>query len=474
MKYVPAVFSAIVWGSGQFLNGQKLKGAIFLGLQVAFVSLELFTAAAWRNAARLTALATEHYGGGFNPWYFFRYLGDQLGCIHNFGFFIKGIWGLVTLGTVPRGADGCDRCGALGAEVFDHSIMLMLGGILAVITLLIFGLIWIWNIRDAYKTRVRIAGGEHVSSVQYFRDLWKNAFEYIMITPGIILVLFISIVPIVFSMLVAFTNYNANFLPPRELVRWVGFDTFAEIIGIRIWGQTFLHVFTWTVIWAFLATFTAYSFGLLQALVIRAKAVKLRSFWRAIFILPWAVPGLVSILVFRVMLHRDGVINQILLSSGFIQEAIPFLTDPFWARFSLVLVNVWLGFPYFMALISSIMTTIPQEQYEAAQIDGAGAFRQFRSITLPFILTATAPQILMSVTFNFNNFNMIYFLTGGGPPNPNLVMAGSTDIIISWIFRLTLDQRMYNFAAALSIFIFIILASVSAWNLLRTRAFKEN
>ena len=461
MKHVAAGFSAIIWGSGQFLNGQKLKGLIFFGLQVAFVSLEVFTASAWRNAARLAAEASER----FDPGYFFHYLSIQLESFRNYGFFIRGIWGLVTLGTEPR---------ARGAEVFDHSIMLMLGGILAVLTLLIFALIWAWNVRDAYRTRAKIEGGGRISSVQYFRDLWKNSFEYIMIAPGLVLVLFISIVPIVFSMLVAFTNFNANFLPPRELVRWVGFDTFAEIIGIRIWGQTFLHVFTWTVIWAFLATFTAYSFGLFQALVLRAKVVKFRSFWRGIFILPWAVPGLVSILVFRVMLHRDGVINQMLMSAGFIQEAIPFFTDPFWARISLVLVNVWLGFPFFMALISSIMTTIPQEQYEAAQIDGAGAFRQFRSITLPFILTATAPQILMSVTFNFNNFNMIYFLTGGGPPNPNLVMAGSTDIIISWIFRLTLDQRMYNFAAALSIFIFIILASVSAWNLLRTRAFKEN
>jgi len=461
MKYIAAVFSAIVWGSGQFLNGQKLKGLIFFGLQIALVSLEIFTAAAWRNAARYTAAAAERFDLG----YFLYYLGAQLDTFRNYGFFIRGIWGLVTLGTEPR---------ARGAEVFDHSIMLMLGGILAVLTLLIFGLIWAWNIRDAYRTRVKIEGGGRISSVQYFRELWKNSFEYIMITPGLILVLFISIVPIVFSMMVAFTNFNANFLPPRELVRWVGFDTFAEIIGIRIWGQTFLHVFTWTVIWAFLATATAYSFGFFQALVLRAKVVKFRSFWRGIFILPWAVPGLVSILVFRVMLHRDGVINQMLMSAGFIQEAIPFFTDPFWARISLVVVNVWLGFPFFMALISSIMTTIPQEQYEAAQIDGAGVFHQFRSITLPFILTATAPQILMSVTFNFNNFNMIYFLTGGGPPNPNLVMAGSTDIIISWIFRLTLDQRMYNFAAALSIFIFIILASISAWNLLRTRAFKEN
>jgi len=147
-----------------------------------------------------------------------------------------------------------------------------------------------------------------------------------------------------------------------------------------------------------------------------------------------------------------------------------------WARGSLLLVNVWLGFPYFMALISGVMTTIPQEQYEAAQIDGANTFQQFRKITLPFILASTAPQLLMSITFNFNNFNMIYFLTGGGPPNPDFQMvgAGSTDILISWIFKLTLDQRMYNYASALSIFIFIIIASVSAWNLLRTRAFKEN
>jgi len=461
MKYMPAVFSAIVWGSGQFLNRQKLKGLILFGLQIVFVSLELFTATAWRNAARLTAEAAER----FDPGIFLQFLSEQLGSIHSYGFFIKGVWGLVTLGTIPRTQD---------AVVFDHSIMLMLGGIIAVVVLLIFAAIWIWNIRDAYKTHLKLEGGVYVSSVQYFRDLWKNSFEYIMIAPGLILVLFISVVPIIFSVLVAFTNYNVNFIPPRRLVEWVGFDTFARIIGIRIWGRTLLHVFVWTTVWAFLATFTAYAFGMIQALILRAKAVKFRPFWRAIFILPWAVPGLVSMLVFRVMLHQEGVINQMLLSSGIVQNPIPFLADPFWARLSLILVNIWLGFPYFMALISSIMATVPQEQYEAAQIDGAGTLRQFRSITLPFILAATAPQILMSVTFNFNNFNMIYFLTGGGPANPNLQMAGSTDIIISWIFKLTLDQRMYNYAAALSIFIFIIIASVSAWNLLRTRAFKEN
>ena len=461
MKYLAAISSAIVWGSGQSLNKQKLKSLIFFIFQVLFISIELLTANSWKNAARIIVETS----GRFDLSQFLALMSKQLCDIHNYGFFVKGVWGLVTLGTIPR---------AQAAAVYDHSIMLMLGGIIAVFALLLFCAIWIWNIRDAYKTREKIDKGVQISSVQYFRDLWKNSFEYIMISPGLLLVLFISLVPIIFSILVAFTNFNANFIPPRKLVEWRGFETFGRIIGVKIWGSTFIQIFIWTVIWAFLATFTAYAFGLFQALILRAKAVKFRSFWRGIFILPWAVPGLVSMLIFKVMLNQEGVINQMLLAAGIIKTAIPFLSDTLWARLCLVLVNIWLGFPYFMALISGIITTIPQEQYEAAQIDGANNFKQFRSITMPFILSSTAPQLLMSITFNFNNFNMIYFLTGGGPANPNFQMAGSTDILISWIFKLTLDQRMYNYASALSIFIFVIVASISAWNLLRTRAFKEN
>ncbi|MDR2743417.1 MAG: sugar ABC transporter permease [Treponema sp.] len=461
MKYLAALYSAVVWGSGQFINKQKTKGFIFFLCQVILISIEMLTGTVWENAARKTV----EMAGSLDWGVFLGNVGAQLGDIHNYGFFIKGIWGLVTLGSIPR---------AHAAAVYDHSVMLMLGGIIAVLALLLFGCIWIWNIRDAYKTRIALEGGEEISSVQYFKNLWKNSFEIIMITPGLLLVIFISIVPIIFAILVAFTNYNANFIPPRRLVEWAGFETFTRIVGIRIWGSTFVQIFIWTVIWAFLATFSSYAFGLFQALILRAKAVKFRPFWRAIFILPWAVPGLVSMLVFKVMLNQEGAINQMLLNAGIIRQAIPFLSNVFWARLCLVVVNIWLGFPYFMALISGVMTTVPAEQYEAAQIDGANSFRQFRSITLPYILSSTAPQLLMSITFNFNNFNMIYFLTGGGPANPNFQMAGSTDILISWIFKLTLDQRMYNYASALSIFIFIIVASVSAWNLLRTRAFREN
>jgi arabinogalactan oligomer/maltooligosaccharide transport system permease protein len=442
MSIVAAICSTLIWGSGQLFNKQKIKGLFFFVFYLIFAGIELFTG----SINILTGNAEAQF--------------------RNAGFFIRGIWGLITLGTIPRENSS--------VRVYDHSIMLMLGGIIASMVLLIFLLIWAWNILDAYRTRKRIEGGERISSVQYFKNLWTASFEYIMIAPGMILVVFISIVPIVFAILVAFTNYNMNFIPPRRLVEWTGFGTFADIIKIKIWGGTFVRIFIWTVLWAFLATFSSYTFGLFQALILRAKAVKLRAAWRAIFILPWAVPGIVSTMVFRAMLHQDGAINQMLLGAGIIEQAIPFLSNVFWARLCLILVNVWLGFPYFMALISGVMTTVPQELYEAAQIDGANAFHQFQAITLPIILASTAPQLLMSVTFNFNNFNMIYFLTDGGPPNPSFQMAGSTDILISWIFKLTIDQRMYNYASALSIFIFVVVASVSAWNLLRTRAFKED
>jgi len=442
MKLIVALCSAIVWGSGQFINKQRLKGLVFFAVQCIFLFIELST-------GLLDVI-----------------LGRAEPLLRNCGYFIRGLWGLITLGTIPR----LDS----SVLVFDHSVMLMIGGIISTFILLLFILVWIWNVRDAYTTQDHIKHGEKQSSLEYVKSLWEKSFEYIMITPGAILVLFISVVPVLFSIGVAFTNYNRNTIPPRNLIDWVGFQTFRDIIEIPIWGTTFVGILTWTIIWAFLATFSAYSFGLLNAALINAKGIRFKKFWRGLFILPWAVPGLVSLLVFRAMLHREGAFNQLLLSSGIIDEALPFLSNATWARLMLILVNVWLGFPYFMSLISGVMTAISPELYEAIEVDGGGGWTKFRAISLPAILTATAPQIVMSITFNFNNFGHIYFLTQGGPANPAYQMAGATDILITWLFKLTLDQRMYNYASAISILIFILIATVSGFNLMRTRAFKED
>ena len=441
MKIIAAICSAVIWGSGQLMNKQYLKGAVFFIVQCILLFIEFSTGTF--NVIRGVAEPT------------FR----------NCGYFIKGIWGLVTLGEIPREGSA--------TLVFDHSIMLMIGGIISTVILLLFIFIWIWNIRDAYKSRKKIEQGEMTSSVEYIKSLWNNSFEYIMITPGALLVLFISIIPVLFSILVAFTSYNANTIPPRNLVEWIGFQTFADIVRIPAWNSTFVKVISWNVFWAFAATFASYAFGLLMAALINAKGIRFKKVWRGIFILPWAVPALVSLLMFKSMLNTGGVFNQLLLNVGIINQAIPFLSNTNWARTVLILVNTWLGFPYFMALISAAMTTISPELHEAVEIDGGGAWHKFRFITLPVILTATAPMLIMTVTGNFNNFGAVYFLTGGGPRDPGLQMAGSTDLLITWIFKLTLDYRMYNIASAVSILIFIVIATISGLNLMRTRSFKE-
>ncbi len=447
MSKTVALCSAILCGSGQFMNKQKIKGVFFFLFQAIFWFVELSTGG--------LKVLTGNMDNPELPGAFFR----------EAGYFVSGFWGLITLGNTPRATTD--------TLVYDHSVALLINGLIALVFLLIFLFIYIWNIRDAYKTRKQIEAGIIKSSKQYIADLWEDAFEYIMITPATILVVFISLIPIMFAFLTSFTNYNTNNIPPKNLVDWVGFKTYIDILTVDIWGKTFIAVFTWTVIWAFAASITVYALGFLQAVLINNKFVKGKKFWRSIYILPWSIPAFISIIVFRTMLNKNGPINDMLLDLGLITERIGFLTDPTIAKITIIMVNLWLGFPYFMALISGVLGTISEEIYEAASIDGANGFQKFRAITFPMVLQATAPLIVFNLTFNFNNFGIIYFLTDGGPSTSAYQMAGQTDILISWIFKLTLDYRMYNYASVFSIFIFIIIATFSTWNLLRTRAFKE-
>lgn len=442
MKLFAAFCSAIVWGSGQAINKQKLKGLVVFLMQCCFVFVELSTGT-WNV---LTGNAEPSF--------------------RNCGYFIKGIWGLLTLGDIPRTDSS--------VLVYDHSIMLLVGGIISTTILLLFAGIWLWNIWDAFSTREKILKGNHITSAEYARDLWNGSFEHIMLIPAAMLVLFIIVIPLLFTAILAFTNYNVNTIPPKNLIDWTGFRTFRDIIQLPMWGSTFTGVLTWNVIWAISATFAAYGFGLLQAVLVNAKGIRLKPVWRSIYILPWAVPAMASILILRAMFNREGAINQILLNIGIVDQAIPFFSNATWARVVAILVNTWISFPYFMALISGVMTAISQEQYEAVEIDGGNGWHKFRFISLPTILTATSPQIVMSLTSTFNNFGMIYFLTEGGPANPNYQVAGSTDLLISWIFKLTYDNRMYNYAATITILIFIILGAIGGYNLMQTRAFKED
>ncbi|MNN34200.1 Maltose transport system permease protein MalF [compost metagenome] len=221
-----------------------------------------------------------------------------------------------------------------------------------------------------------------------------------------------------------------------------------------------------------LATATTYFTGLFYSLIINVKAIKFKRMWRTIYILPWAIPAFISILIFRNFFNAEfGPLNEYLGLIGI--DKIPWLGDPFWAKVSLVFVNTWLGFPFWLALMSGVLTNIDKDLYEAAEIDGASSWQRFQTITLPLVLFATAPLLIMSFAGNLNNFNIIYLFTEGGPVNMDYSFAGSTDILISWIFKLTLQQNQFNTASAVSILIFIIIAVFSIWNFRQTRAFKE-
>lgn len=420
------ILSAIVWGAGQFYNRQYLKGIMFLIIQ------------------------------------FIVFL--------NYQYFYNGLWGLITLGETPTRIEG-------GIAIHgDNSIILMVKGIICLLVLVIVLVLYVLNIRDAIKTgELRNKGEKLPSTIESFKQLWDKSFAYIMLIPAALFVLFLVVLPLIFGFCVAFTNYSApDHLPPAKLVDWVGFENFKNIFRLPMWNQTFLGVLTWTVIWAVVSTTTCFFGGLLVAVLINSKRVKFKKFWRTIYILPWAMPGMISLLIFRNLFNGQfGPINRLLREYGLIQQNIPWLSDPTLAKVTIILVNLWLGFPYFMALMTSVMTSIDKELYEAARIDGANASDEFWKITLPLVLYSTAPLLIMSFAHNFNNFNVIYFLTEGNPINPAYKFAGHTDILITWIYKMTLNNKQFNMASVMSILIFLLIGSISAWNFLRTKSFKE-
>ncbi len=434
------ILSCLFWGSGQFFIGkQKVKGILFFAAQVLLLGIESISGY-WFNffAGQISNFQIRLYGGWFT----------------------RGIWGFFTLGTVPGE---------------DHSTYLMINGIMSLIFLIIFIGIYIWNIVDAYRTGKAIDDTHtYLSSRVYGKKLYQKMFPYFVLAPILFIVLYVVVMPIIFSVLTAFTNYNADHLPPANLVKWVGLDNFTKLINIPIWSQTFLIVLAWSIIWAFLATFSTYFFGLFQALLINSKCVKHKSFFRSIYILPWAIPGMISLLMFRNLFNGQfSPLNQLLLDWGLIHSRIPFLSDAFIAKITIVVVNLWIGFPMFMVMLLGVLANQDPTLYEAAQIDGANKYQIFRRIKLPLLMKATAPLVVMNFVGNFNGFGFIYFLTNGGPNNSSLQFAGDTDILISWIYKLTLNQNMYNMAAVLNILIFILVGVVSYWNLKNTAAIKE-
>jgi arabinogalactan oligomer/maltooligosaccharide transport system permease protein len=382
------------------------------------------------------------------------------------------VWGIVTLGEVPT------RLVKVGRRFQnvpgDHSVNLLIYGLITLILFALFVTIYVMNIRDAHRNgKLRDEGGMPVNFKKTLSYIGDRKFPELLLTLPAVAVVFLTIMPIIMAVLLAFTNYSApDHIPPAKLVDWVGFQTFIDLIQYRTWSHTFYGVFTWTIIWAVIATVTTYFGGLLVALLIDQQGIRLKGLWRSIFIVPYAIPQLISLLIMRNLFNGQfGPINQYLSYFGL--GKLPWLTDPFWAKVTVIIVNMWVGIPVSMVLILGVLTAIPKDLYEAAEVDGATPLQKLRVITLPFVLFATAPILIMQFAGNINNFNVIFLLTNGDPVKGDYQYAGSTDLLVTWLYKLTLNNNKFNIASAIGIIIFVIVATLSIISYRRSKSFKE-
>ncbi|WP_047984443.1 carbohydrate ABC transporter permease [Ornithinibacillus californiensis] len=413
-RNIATLLSVIVPGLGQLYNRRILKGLIFLIVTISFL------VATW----------------------------DYLDI---------GIWGLFTLGTIPRE---------------HHSIQLLLQGLISLIVLFFGIIIYIYNIRDARKDAIaREEGRKKPSLLKGMLDFYDGGFPYFMIIPGLIMLVFIVVLPLLFMLALAFTDYNQYNAPPRNLLSWVGFDNFVDLVNIGVWKDTFFSVFTWTIVWTVVATTLQIVLGFFLAMLVNDKRVKFKRTIRTVLILPWAVPAFVSILIFSALFNPTfGAINRDILSQ--FEIMIPWLSDPFWAKVALIMIQTWLGFPFVFALFTGVLQSVPADMYEAADVDGGSRWQKLRHITLPHVLYATAPLLIMQYAGNFNNFNIIYLFNEGNPAVRGQ-NAGGTDILISWVYKLTFETNNYNMAAAITIIMGLLVMGFAFFQFRKTAAFKE-
>ncbi len=385
-------------------------------------------------------------------------------------FFVKKIIDLITLGSPQP---------ELPVKMRSNSVFMLIDGILVLAVIAIFIAVYVISVRSALKSYKTYCITKRFSTQKAeIAETTNRAFPLLGLAPCVITLLIFVVVPLVFSIAVAFTNYSApNNIPPNNTVDWVGMKNFKELLfGGTSWSKGFVRIAVWTLVWAVLSTFTCYFGGLLVAVQLKESGIKLAPAFRFIFILPYAVPSVITMLVWRNLLNGTfGTVNRTLQALGWLKGTIPWLGNASLAQVMCIVINLWAGFGYFMLLSMGTMTAIPQDMFEAAKIDGASSHQILRHITLPLVLYQTMPLIIMSFTHNINNFGIIYFLTGGEPTvaDSTTTLAGGTDILVTWIYKLTIGLQKYNYASVIAVLIFVVLAPFAVYQFKNTKAYKE-
>ena len=407
-----AMWLSLIPGLGQIYNKQKAKGYIFLAVTALFL-------------------------------------------VYFIGIGAGELAKLVTLGTV-RGQ--------------DNSLFILIRGAFHLIITVVYFLFYALNIKDAGTVAKRINNGITVPKTlkAMVHAIYENGFPYLLIIPSYIAMTFAIIFPVLVTLMIAFTNYDFKHTAPTTLLDWIGFQNFTNMWTLSTFRSAFTSVLGWTLIWALAASTLQIVLGILTAIVANQPFVKGKRIFGVIFLLPWAVPAFITILTFSNMFNDSvGAINAQVIP--LFAKIFPFLdgvlvpwkTDPTWTKIALIMMQGWLGFPYIYVLTLGILQSIPNDLYEAAYIDGANGWQKFRNITFPMILAVAAPTLISQYTFNFNNFSIIYLFNDGGPGSVG-GNAGSTDILISWIYKLTTNTSpQYSMAAAVTLIISVIVISIS-------------
>ncbi|MDD6049921.1 MAG: sugar ABC transporter permease [Clostridiales bacterium] len=493
--------SYLVMGFGSCARGQWLRGILFFGFQTVF-NVYLFC-----------------FGGSY-------------------------VAKLATLGTVETHKEG--RKTIYG----DNSFLIMLYGVLTIFFILAFLYTWRLNVKQNKLAQQYLASGKKLKTArQDVHDMLDSQFHKTLLALPVLGVTFFTVLPIIFMILVAFTNYDNTHQPPGKLFTWVGTENFKTLLTVKespmmidakenadgtvfltvtarngdiltakaadkeaanaavaliadgsgefaltdngdktglmtVYGDagdpvdlaitdltfvqtpsmagTFKQVLLWTLIWAFFATFLNYFLGMLVAIMINKKGIKFKKLWRTILVMTIAIPQFISLLYVSKMFAADGLVNSTLMNWGWIKEPLPFWTDPTWAKCTIIGINIWIGIPYLMLIATGILMNIPADLYESARIDGANAFQTYMKITLPYMLFVTGPYLLTSFTGNINNFNVIYLLSQGKPLSVGLAgNAGSTDLLITWLYKMTVTDSNYKLAAVLGILVFVVCAVIN-------------
>lgn len=422
--------SMLIMGAGNIARGQIIKGFMFLAIEISYIMFMV------KNG---------------------------LNCLAE----------LPSLGTQAQTEIWNEKKGIYEYVAGDNSLLILLYGILTICITLGFIMLWITSLRSAYKAECLSKAGKHVNSFKDdIKDLFnQNLHKFLMTLPvgGILL---FTIMPLIFMISMAFTSYS-KVDDHLVLFDWVGLANFIKVLNFKdSIGRTFWSVLGWTLIWAILATGLNYILGMILAIVINRKDTRAKGFWRFCFMLSIAVPQFVSLLIMRTMLQPEGAVNVLLKNIGLIDTSLPFFTNATWARATVIIINLWVGIPYTLMQVTGILQNIPAELYEAARVDGANAFVIFFKITLPYMLFVTTPYMITQFTGNVNNFNVIFLLSGGAPV-PVGSTAGKTDLLVTWLYKLTIEQQYFNLGAVIGIMTFVVLAIVALVTYRNTGSYKN-